>query len=63
MTTSTGSFTVHSAARGPHCIAWVSQPGSQDPHRSIVLIGATQAEAEARARAWAERNLESGFQN
>lgn len=49
------SYEVHSAARGPHWIAWVSRPGSHEPERSIVLIGKTQAEAEARARAWAAR--------
>ena len=58
-----GSFEVHSAARGPHWIAWVSRPGTQEPERSIVLVGASQEEAEARAEAWAERNLELGIQN
>ena len=48
------SYDVHSAARGPHWIAWVSRPGSQEPERSIVLVGANQEEAEARARAWAD---------
>ena len=32
--------------------AWLIRPGSDQPDRSIVLVGATQAEAEARARAW-----------
>ncbi len=52
--TTTGPFDIHSAARGPHWIAWVSRPGSEGPERSIVLIGETQDEAVARARAWAE---------
>ena len=43
---------VHSAARGPHWISWVTRPGTDQPDRSIVLIAASQAEAEARARAW-----------
>jgi hypothetical protein len=30
----------------------VIRPGADQPDRSIVLVGATQAEAEARARAW-----------
>ena len=54
MPTPAGSYDVHSAARGPHWIAWVSRPGSQEPERSIVVVGANQEEAEARARAWAE---------
>jgi len=52
MPTPSESLEIHSAARGPHWIAWLSRPGSQEPERSIVLIGKTQAEAEARARAW-----------
>jgi hypothetical protein len=51
-----GSYQVHSEARGPHWIAWVSRDGSGKPDRSVVLVGATQAEAEARARQWAESN-------
>ena len=53
-TESGSSFDVHTAARGPHWIAWISRPGTEDPVRGIVLVGATQEEAEARARAWAE---------
>jgi hypothetical protein len=51
-----GSFEVHSAARGPHWIAWVSRDGSGKPDRSVVLVGATREEAEANARRWAESN-------
>ena len=51
-----GSYQVHSEARGPHWIAWVSRDGSGKPDRSVVLVGATQAEAEARARQFAESN-------
>ena len=56
MSTNTSSYEVHSAARGPHWIAWLSRPGSQLPERSIVLVGKTQEQAEERARAWAEQN-------
>jgi len=49
------AYQVHSEARGPHWIAWISFEGGGKPHQSVVLVGATQAEAEARARAWAER--------
>jgi hypothetical protein len=51
-----GSYEIHSVARGPHWIAWVSRDGSGKPDRSIVLVGATREEAEARARDWAERS-------
>ena len=50
-----GSYEIHTAARGPHWIAWVSRPGSQEPDRSIVLIAKTEEDARARALAWAEQ--------
>jgi hypothetical protein len=49
-----GSFDVRSEPRGPHWIAWIVRPGSDKPDRSIVFVGATQQDAEARARAFAE---------
>jgi hypothetical protein len=49
-----GSFQIHTEARGAHWIAWVSRDGTGKPDRSVVLIAATQAEAEARAQRWAE---------
>jgi hypothetical protein len=54
MTSSLASFSVHTEARGPHWIAWITTGSDQKPYRSVVLIAATQAEAEARARAWAQ---------
>jgi hypothetical protein len=56
MTTGTEPFEVHSEARGPHWVAWVSRGGSPQPDRSIVLIARTQQEAEARARQFAEQS-------
>jgi len=50
-----GSFLVHSEARGPHWVAWLTGPGETGPHQSILLVGATRDEAEARARQWAAR--------
>jgi hypothetical protein len=50
------AYQVHSEARGPHWIAWISRDGSGKPDRSIVLVAATQEEAESRARTWAEQN-------
>jgi len=54
-TAATGSVQIHTEARGPHWISWISRDGSGKPERSVVLVAASQAEAEARARAWAER--------
>ena len=51
-----GSYEIHTAVRGPHWIGWVTRAGSDQPDRSIVLIGKTQEEAEARARSWAEQS-------
>ena len=55
--TTPGPYEIHSAPRGPHWIAWVSRPGSQLPDRSIVLVGKTQDDAIARARAWADSGI------
>jgi hypothetical protein len=50
------SFQIHSQQRGPHWIAWVSRDGTGKPDRSVVLVGATKDEAEARAQRWAAAN-------
>ena len=52
--TTTGSYTIHTEARGPHWIAWLTAGADAKPERSIILIAATQEQAEARARQWAE---------
>ena len=59
MTTTTGSYQVHSEARGPHWIAWITRGAETKPERSVVLIAASQDEAEVRARQWAEAQLEA----
>jgi len=55
MTDQTGPYRVHSEARGPHWIAWITRGDNPKPDRSIVVIGETQQEAEANAKAWAEQ--------
>jgi hypothetical protein len=50
-----GSFQVHSEARGPHWVAWVSRPGETGPYQSILLVGASREEAERKAREWASK--------
>jgi hypothetical protein len=52
--TAIGSYQVHSEARGPHWIGWITRGSETTPYRSVVLIAASQEEAEARARLWAE---------
>jgi hypothetical protein len=51
-----GTYQIHSEARGPHWIAWVSRDGSGKPDQSVVLVAATREEAEARARDWADKS-------
>jgi hypothetical protein len=51
----TTSYQVHTEARGPHWIAWITRAGETKPDRSVVLVAATEAEAAERARQWAER--------
>ena len=50
MTTTSGAYQIHTEARGPHWIAWITRGGESKPDRSIVLVAATEAEAEERAR-------------
>jgi hypothetical protein len=49
---SDGPYQIHTEARGPHWISWISLAGSDKPEHSIILIGKTREEAEVRARAW-----------
>jgi hypothetical protein len=60
MTTSHGSFTVHSEARGPHWVSWLTRGAETKPDRSVILIAATQEEAEARAKRWAQQQEAGG---
>ncbi len=46
--------TVQSEARGPHWIAWVPDERGK-PKGSVILVGQTREEAEARAREWAQK--------
>jgi len=59
MASDSRSYHIRSEARGPHWIAWVVRAGAEkaeQPDRSIVLVGETQDEAEARARRFAEQS-------
>ncbi len=61
VTTPTGRFTVHSEARGPHWIAWLTRDPDPRPVRDVVLVGETQEEAESRARVWVRQAQERGY--
>jgi hypothetical protein len=55
VTTKDGTFEIRSAAHGPHWVAWLARTADAAPEQSVLLVGQTQPEAEARARQWAER--------
>src|SRR4029078_9148909 len=57
ITTASGTPEIHSEARGPHWIAWVSRDGSGKPSGSVILVAETRELAEARAARWAEPTL------
>jgi hypothetical protein len=61
--TATGSFQVHTQARGPHWIGWITEGSETTPYRAVVLVAASQEEAEARARRWAEAVGQAGTAN
>ena len=61
MTTTAGSYTIHTEARGPHWIAWLTVGAEAKPERSIILIAANQEQAEQRARQWAEARSSWGI--
>jgi hypothetical protein len=54
---SAGPYQVHSEARGPHWVAWITRGSDPKPERSVVIVAETQALAEAKARQWAEAAL------
>jgi hypothetical protein len=53
-----GGRQIRSQSRGPHWVAWVADPAGK-PEGSVVLVGETKEEAEARARKWAEQTARS----
>ncbi len=61
VTTNTGRFTIHSEARGPHWIAWLTRDPETRPLRDVVLVGETREEAESRARNGLEQAEARGY--
>jgi hypothetical protein len=55
VTTKQGTYEIRSEAHGPHWVAWLATGPDGAAERSVVIVGQTQAEAETRAREWAER--------
>jgi hypothetical protein len=55
VTAKDGTFEIRSESHGPHWVAWLARTPDGGPEESVLLVGQTQAEAEARARMWAER--------
>jgi len=56
VSTASGSYQIHTEARGPHWVAWVSRDGTGKPDRSVILVAETKEKAEASARSWAEQS-------
>jgi hypothetical protein len=57
MTTAAGSYEIHTEARGPHWVAWITRGGDSKPDRSVILVAANREEAVDRARRWAEQSV------
>jgi len=55
LTTKDGTFQIRSEAHGPHWVAWLARTADGAPEHSVLLVGQTQAEAEERARMWAQK--------
>ena len=49
------TFEVHTEQRNSHWVGWLTRDGDARPYRAVLLVAATQEEAEKRAKAWAER--------
>jgi hypothetical protein len=50
-----GNFEIHSEARGPHWVAWLTRGDDPKPVLSVLLVGQTREEAEKRAREWTDQ--------
>jgi len=53
-TQSVAGFEVHSEARGPHWVAWLTVGGHTAAYQGILIVGASRREAETNAEAWAK---------
>lgn len=55
MTTDRTDFKIATESRGARWVAWITTDESDTPLGSVLLMGRTQAEAEANAHAWADK--------
>jgi hypothetical protein len=51
---STKAYEIRSELRGGHWVAWVVRTPDGKPDKSVLIVGQTREEAEARARDWAD---------
>ena len=49
------TYQIHTEARGPHWVSWLTRGTDTKPDRGVLLVAASREEAEARAREWATR--------
>ena len=54
------AYEIRSELRGGHWVAWVVRTPDGKPDQSVLLVGQTKEEAEARARAWADGKVGQG---
>ena len=40
--TPASAYEIHSEARGPHWVAWITRGGGTKPERSVLVVGGTQ---------------------
>ena len=50
-----GSFEIHTEQQNAHWVGWITRDNDPKPYRSVLVVAASQEEAENRAKAWAER--------
>jgi hypothetical protein len=51
---STTAYEIRSELRGGHWVAWIVRTPDGKPDKSVLIVGRTREEAEARARDWAD---------
>jgi hypothetical protein len=49
------TYQIHTEARGPHWVAWLTRGAETKPDGGILLVAASREEAEVRAQDWAPR--------
>lgn len=57
----TATLQVHSEARGPHWVAWLTGADGPAKLKSVIVVGKTREEAEERARKWVAGAARAGY--